>query len=395
MKDNKIIPIGPYHPFQKEAAFFQLHVEGEKVVKLDINIGYAHRGIEKLSTEKTWNGVTYLVERICGTCSAAHTIAYVSAVENLAGVEPPLRAQYVRTIVGELERLNSHLLWLGLFGYLLGYKNLWMWAWRYREPILDMCELISGNRNHYAMLKIGGVRRDIESDMIPLLKKELSEIENKVQMLTKAVLDDPFMSQRLKEIGVLPKEEAKKYCVVGPVARASGLSIDVRKDETCLPYHKVDWNIIVAKNGDVFDKTKVRLLECLESIKIINQCLDKLPNGDIETEVREIPEGEGIGRYESPRGEEFHYVRSDGSNTPYRHKIRTASFMNIKSNEYAVVGYHVSDALIILASVDPCYACADRIIVIGDGKLNLNFQELLKLSWEKTQRIMSKYKGRL
>ncbi len=390
--DRKIIPIGPFHPLQEEAEFFKLHVEGEKVVKLDIHIGYLHRGIEKISSTKTWDMVPYIVERVCGICSASHPIAYVLAVENLLGIEPPPRAKYIRTIVGELERIHSHLLWVGLAGHFIGYNTVWMWAWKYREPVLDMCEMITGNRNHYAMMKPGGVRRDIEPDMISPLKKVLRELESKLWMLTKAVLDDPVLHARLEGVGVLPRDQAVRYCVVGPTARASGVEIDVRKDDPYDAYPLVEWSVVTDPAGDVFAKVKVRLLECIESVKIIRQCLDNLPKGEIDVKIEEVPPGEGIGRHEAPRGEVFHYVRSVGANTPYRHKIRAPSYVNIKSNEYAVVGYSIADAAITLAAVDPCYCCTDRMVALENGKPKYTYNDLLRLSWKKTEKIRERYK---
>ncbi|MEA3432087.1 MAG: NADH:ubiquinone oxidoreductase, partial [candidate division WOR-3 bacterium] len=186
-------------------------------------------------------------------------------------------------------------------------------------------------------------------------------------------------------------------CVVGPTARASGIDIDVRRDSPHnSAYNLVEWNIPVLEEGDVFAKVVVRILEMLESVKIITQSLDRLRDlkeGEIWNEVREIPAGEGIGTYEAPRGEVFHYVRSDGSNTPYRHKIRAPSYVNILSNEVAVVGGDVADACITLAAVDPCYCCTDRMQAVEDGKVKYNWKNLLKLSQEKTERIRKCYEN--
>ena len=293
--------------------------------------------------------------------------------------------------MAELERIHSHLLWVGLAGHFLGYNTVFMWAWKYREPVLDMCELISGNRNHYAMMKIGGVRRDIEDEDIPTLKKILSEIKEKIEMLTHAVLDDPVLSARLKGVGVLTKEDVKNYGAVGPVARASGVEIDVRKDEPYAAYDLVEWNVITTENGDVFDKAVVRLLECLESIKIIEQCLDALKGkkGEIEVEVRNIPPGEGIGHGEAPRGEVFHYIRSDGTNRPVRHKVRAPSYTNIPTFKASCIGETISDVAIILAGVDPCYCCTERFTVydIESKRKVYNFSQLVELSRKKTEKI--------
>jgi len=389
MSHKVIIPIGPYHPLQEEPEFFRLYVEGEKVVDIDIVIGYMHRGIEELSEHKHFDQVAFLVERICGICSNSHPFAYVNAVEDLAKILVPERALYIRTIIAELERLHSHLLWLGLAGHFIGYNTVWMWAWKYREPVLDCFELITGNRNHYAMMKIGGVRRDIKDEDIPILKKTLDELVPALNLFKGAVMDDPIIQARLKGVGVLTKKQALDFCVVGPTARASGLDLDVRRDDPYGVYDKVNWNVIVEKEGDIFAKTVVRILEMYESVSIIRQCLEKMPKGEIDANIKEIPPGEGIGRVEAPRGECFHYVRSDGTNRPIRHKIRAPSFMNVVSNKVAAVGGTISDAAITLAAVDPCYCCTERTTVIRkpDDKKIMNGWDLIKLSQEKTDRL--------
>jgi len=389
MSHKVIVPIGPYHPLQEEPEFFRLYVEGEKVVDIDIVIGYMHRGIEKLSEAKHFDQVAFLVERICGICSNSHPFAYVNAMEDLAKIVVPERALYIRTIIAELERLHSHILWLGLAGHFLGYNTVWMWSWKYREAVLDVLEMISGNRNHYAMMKIGGVRKDILDEHIPHVKKAIDSLVPVLDMFKGAVMDDPVIQARTKGIGVLTKKEAIQYSVVGPTARASGMDIDVRRDDPYAAYDRVDWQVIVLQNGDVFDKLVVRVLEMYESVKIIRQCLDKMPKGEIDANVKEIPPGEGIGHIEAPRGECFHYVCSDGTNRPVRHKIRAPSYMNVASNKVAAVGGTISDAAICLAAVDPCYCCTERTAVIdrtSDKKI-MNGWDLIKLSQEKTERL--------
>jgi NADH-quinone oxidoreductase subunit D len=387
---RRIVPIGPYHPLQEEPEFFKLIVEGEKVVALEINIGYNHRGHEFLAQRMTYDQIPFLVERICGICSNSHPFAYVMAVEDCAHIEIPERAKYIRTIVHELERIHSHLLWVGLAGHFIGYNTVWMWAWKYREAVLDVFELITGNRNHYAMNKVGGVRRDILPEQIPQIEAALAVAEEKTTMLTAAVLDDPVILARLKDVGVLPRPDAIDLAVVGPTARASGVNIDVRRDDPHAAYDQVDWNVVVFDEGDVLAKAKVRLLETVESIRIIRGCLAKLPGGPIEVRVESIPPGEGIGRTEAPRGEVFHYVRSDGSNMPVRHKVRAPSFMNLISNEIAVKGYSIADAALCLAAVDPCYCCTERMAVIEGGKVRHTGKDLLRMSWEKTEQIRAR-----
>ncbi len=391
MSRKTIIPIGPYHPLQEEPEFFELEVEGEKVIDINVHIGYNHRSIEKIAESKTFDQMVFLVERICGICSTSHPIANCNAVEDLAGIEIPERARYIRSIVGELERIHSHLLWAGLAGHFIGYNTLWMWIWKYREPILEIFEAVTGNRNHYAMMIPGGVRRDIKEEDIPFLSKGLDEAERKIDMVTKAVLDDPVLAARLKGVGILSREDAINYCAVGPTARASGIPIDVRRDDPYAAYDLVDWEVITQEEGDVFAKVVVRLLECFESIKIIRQCLKMLRTvkGEIAAKVKEIPPGEGIGRHEAPRGEVFHYVRSDGSNRPVRLKVRAPTYVNLPTCKATVPGESVADAAIILAAIDPCYCCTERIVTINKrtGQRELNGQDLLRLSRKKTEKI--------
>ena len=391
MAKKTIVPIGPYHALQEEPEFFKLHVDGETVVGLDIDLGYNHRGIEKLSESKTFEQTVYLVERICGICSTSHPIACVQAVEDAGDIEVPERALYIRSLIGELERLHSHMLWVGLAGHFLGFNTVWMWAWRYREDVLNVFELITGNRNHYAMMKPGGVRRDIRDEDIPTIMSMVDKLKGAIDLFRGAVTDDPILHARLKGVGVLTREQVIDYCALGPTARASGVEIDVRKDHPHAAYGLVDWDVITTGNGDVFDKAVVRVLEMYESIKIVEQCLDRLKTvrGPIDSNPKEIKPGDGIGHYEAPRGEVFHYVRSDGGNRPARHKVRAPSYMNVPTDRVAVLGETVADATIILAAVDPCYCCTERMAAVdaNNGKRLLTSRELIRLSQAKTERL--------
>lgn len=393
MSKQTLIPIGPYHPLQEEPELFKLFCDGEIVKDIKWETGYNHRGIEKLSESKTYEQVFFLVERICGICSTSHPFAFANAVEEIAGVEITDRAKYIRSFIGELERIHSHLLWVGLAGHFLGYNTVFMWAWKYREPILDLFEMITGNRNSYAMFKVGGVRRDIENSKIPVIRKILADTKKKTDLLTGAVMDDPVIHARTKGVGILTKQDIIDYAAVGPTARASGVAIDVRRDDPYAAYPLVNWKVITAEAGDVFAKAEVRLLEMYESISILEQCLEgleKTKEGDINVIVKEIPEGFGAGRAEAPRGEVFHFVVSDGSNSPVRHKIRAPSYVNIATFKKACVGQTIADATISLAAVDPCYCCTERLAVAYDrksGRKIWNAKDLIDLSTGKTSEL--------
>ena len=392
MSHNAHIPIGPYHPLQEEPEFYKLVVDGEKVVDVDVRIGYNHRGIEKLSESKSYDQSIFLVERICGICSSSHPIACCQALEDIGDIEVPERALYIRTICQELERMHSHMLWLGLAGHFIGYNTVFMWAWKYREPICDIMETVTGNRQNYAMHKVGGVRRDIEKEHVSYILKRLDEFTKHLTMLKGAVLDDPVLHERLKGIGILTKEDAIDYAAIGPVARASGVDIDVRRDHPYGAYNNVKWNVITQNEGDVFAKAVVRILEMLESVSIVRQCLDKMPEGPIDSNPKEIPPGEGIGQIEAPRGECFHYIKSDGTNSPVRHKVRAPTYMNFPTFRETVIGETISDATIILAAIDPCYCCTERMLIVNSADKNvMDVNELIRLSQEKTRLIKDKY----
>ena len=393
MSHRTVINIGPFHPLQEEAEFFQLYVEGETVVDVDVRISYNHRGIEKLNESKTFDQVPFVVERVCGICSASHPLAYIQAVEEIAHVDVPERALYLRTIVNELERIHSHMLWVGLAGHFLGYNTVFMWAWKYREPVMEALEAATGSRVNYANCKIGGVRRDMTDEQLRAIDRACAELVGPTEMLTKAVLDDPILHARLKKVGVLTPEDAKLYGALGPTVRGSGLPIDVRRDEPYGAYDRVDWQVCTAPDGGVFSKAVVRLLECFEAVKIIRQCCEYLlknPGGEIDAKVEAIPPGEGIGRVEAPRGETFHYVRSDGSNRPVRHKVRAPSFNNIPTFKASCIGLQIPDVAITLASVDPCYSCTERMCLAVDAESHkplYNFAELVRLSQQKTEQM--------
>jgi NADH-quinone oxidoreductase subunit D len=388
MMQKSTISIGPFHPLQEEPEHFTLTVEGETVLDVDVEIGYNHRGIEKLSERRNFEQSTFVIERICGICSTSHPVAYTRAVEDVIPVEVPERAKYIRTITAEGERIHSHLLWYGLAGHFLGYNTVYMWMWRLREEILDVMEILSGNRNNYAMFKPGGVRRDINPDDIPVALKKIDSIIPTIDRLKKAILDDPVLHARLKGIGILTKEEAINYCALGPTSRASGVDRDVRKDAPYAAYDQVDWDMIVVDSGDVWGKAVVRLLEIYESIKIMKTCLKNLPSGEIDMKLKSIPPGEGIGAHEAPRGETFHYVRSDGTNRPVRHKVRAPSFMNLPTCKATVPGSSIADAAIILAAIDPCYCCTERMAVCTpEGHRIYTGKDLIRMSQEKTEKI--------
>ena len=394
MGKRTTIPIGPFHPLQEEPEFFTLTVEGERVVDIDVRIGWNHRGIEKLSERKNFDQSTFVIERICGICSTSHPFAYTMAVEDVMQLEVPERAKYIRTIIAEGERIHSHLLWAGLAGHFLGYNTVFMWVWKAREEILDVMEMLSGNRNNYAMFKPGGVRRDIDADVIKPCLAKLDKVEATLDLVRKAVEDDPVLHARTKGVGVLTLQDVIDYSALGPTSRASGLARDVRKDSPYAAYPMLDWKMITTENGDVYDKVVLRVLEMYESVSIMRQALPNLPPGEIDANIKSVPPGEGVGHAEAPRGEVFHYVRSDGTNRPVRHKVRAPTFMNLPTYRESVVGETIADATIILAAIDPCYCCTERVAVVdGRGRRLHDGVDLVEMSRAKTERLRREMGG--
>lgn len=388
MSSEAVIPIGPYHPALKEPEFFKLFLDGEKVVNVAIRLGYIHRGIEYLAERKTYNQIPFLVERICGICSNVHPMCFCQAVEEAWRIQIPDRARYIRTIVGELERIHSHLLWAGVAAHIIGYDTLFMHFWKHREPVCELFETLTGNRQNYAMNCIGGVRRDIDpAKHKALILRTLSQIKPSLERLEKAVTEDPVVRARTENIGVLSIDQARKLCVVGPVARASGLAIDVRKDEPYAAYKEVGVDIKTHTEGDVLSRILVRLREALESIEIVKRAVDAMPEGPIRVEPKEIVPGDGIGKVEAPRGEDIHYVRSNGTDIPERVKIRAPSYMNVPSIVPQITGASLADSSLIIAAVDPCFCCTERIAVVDvkTGRESFVNFETLAQRWRKTK----------
>ena len=390
-----ILPIGPFHPIQEEPECFQLQLDGERIVDMDVRIGYNHRGIEKLAETKTFHQIPFLVERICGICSASHPLAYVQAVEDIAGVKVPPRALYLRTIVCELERIHSHMLWVGLAGHFIGYNTVFMWAWKYREPVMDLLEELTGSRINYANARVGGVARDIPNEELRKILPYCDVLDQALDLFLGAVADDPVIHARLKGVGVLSRADARDYAVTGPTARGAGVPIDVRRDDPYAAYGELDWDVVVEDSGDVFGMAVVRLKELYESNKILRQAVRKIPGGAVDAQIKSIPPGEAVGHAEAPRGETFHYVRSDGGAMPVRHKIRAPSFVNVPSFKARAIGETISDAVLIMASVDPCYSCTERLAVVrsADGRVEMTGADLVRLSQAKTAEIRKHYGG--
>ena len=398
------IPIGPVHPALKEPIRFTFQLNGEQIVGVDIKPGFAHRGIEFMGMKRNLIKMLYLAERICGICSISHPLALTQAVENAAGIEIPPRAQYIRTIIGELERIHSHLLWAGVGAHELGFDTLLHLTWKVREKVMDLLEELTGNRVNYAIPIYGGVRRDIPAEKAHLAYEALDYYKRLLQDMIDAFLYDKSVEMRTRNVGVLSYEDAIKLCAVGPTARASGVKKDVRQDMPYLAYADIDIHAITPEDygkepvGDVFDNIIVRLLEVGQSIEIIEACLAKIPKGELNSIPKvaallatlKKAEGEGIGRHEAPRGEVFHYIRLEKNvEEPVVWKVKAPTYSNLAPWVPKFMGDEIADIPIIAASIDPCMCCMDRAhFVDASGSQSIKLkQELVKLSREKTRRL--------
>lgn len=364
--DNKIvIPIGPQHPSLDEPATFNITLEGEKVVNAVVGVGYNHRGLEKVCESKNYIQDLYIIERVCGICSHAHSTAFCMAIEELAGVEITKRAEYIRAIVAELERLHSHLLWLGVACHEIGFDTMFMYTWRDREKVLDILATVGGNRVNYGVNAIGGVRRDIDEALSSDIHRVMDLLEEDIKHYLELAVTESTLISRLKGIGRLSREDVIKYGAVGPVARAAGVDDDIRVKEPYGAYKEIPVKVITDTNADVYGRTAVRILEMQESVNIIRYCLKNLPEGGLLVKVpRKIPAGEVIVRVEAPRGEDIHYLRSNGTDIPDRVRVRAPTEANWHGMKHMLEGGHLADVPITIAAIDPCYSCTDRAIVL-------------------------------
>ena len=363
------VPFGPQHPALKEPENFIFEVDGDIVVNVTPRLGYVHRGVEKAFERRTYVQNLYLAERICGICSHAHTTCYVQAVEELLNVDPPPRAKYIRTIVAELERLHSHSLWVGVAAHEAGFDTLFMYTWRDREEVMDLLEAISGNRVHYAMNTIGGVRRDMPADTFPIVKKHLDSFEKRMKEYSRIMKTEQSFLKRTAGVGILKPEDAVSTCAVGPNLRASGITEDVRADEPYAAYGETPFQVITHDGGDVLCRALVRVEEMMESINIVRYALDHIPDGPIRIRAPvAVPAGEAVSRVEAPRGELIHYAKSNGTPKPERYKVRAPTLANIPSLAKTLIGAHLADVPLILAGIDPCFSCMDRMVFLDHNK---------------------------
>jgi len=354
-----VIPFGPQHPVLPEPIHLKLVMQDEKVLEAIPAIGYVHRGLEKLTETKEYTENVFIVERICGICSFMHAQAYCQGLESLMGVQIPDRAKYLRVIWGELHRIHSHLLWLGLLADSFGFESLFMQLWRNREKVMDIMEETAGSRIIISTNQVGGTRRDISKELLIKITIIVDEIKEDMRQVEKVFLKDYTVKHRLVGIGVLTSEKAYSLGAVGPMARASGIKMDLRMTGYAA-YGELDFEPVVEKDGDCYARTSVRLKEVYQSVALIKQAIAKMPAGEISVPVKGNPTGEIISRVEQPRGEVLYYMKGNGTKKLDRLRIRTPTFANIPTLLQMLPGSQLADVPVLILTIDPCISCTER-----------------------------------
>lgn len=355
--------IGPQHPATHGVLRLVVELDGEMVKSVKPVIGYMHRGYEKLLEVRSYPQATALINRVDWVSGFCNEIPFILGAEALMGIEPPPRATYLRTLLCELQRIASHLVFFSAYPLEVGAMTPMFHAFRERERVLDVLESVTGGRFHPNFNRVGGLFKDIPATFRKECSEAMEAVRKVCQDLEDLILGNEIFLERTVGIGVLPAEVALDYGVSGPNLRASGVAQDIRKISPYLAYDQVSFEVPIGENGDCFDRARMRLLETIESAYIVDQLLDSLPSGPVMAKVPKvikIPEGEIYSKGENPRGEMGYYIVSRGGNNPYRVKIRSASFSNIACVEYLLLGVFVPDIIAILGSLDFVLGDVDR-----------------------------------
>jgi NADH/F420H2 dehydrogenase subunit C len=364
--DQVVINIGPQHPSTHGVLRMVACLDGETIQRLEPVLGYLHRSHEKIGERNTWLANMPYTDRLDYICSMSNNFGYVVSVEKLLGVEVPERAEYIRVIMAELTRVMNHIISVGFFTNDIGvYLTAMLYGLQERELILDLFEMVAGSRMMCNYFRFGGVARDLPEGFLPLAKELVYErLPRRVDELERFLMDNEVFRARAVGVGVLPPDLAVAYGCSGPLLRASGVPYDVRRADPYSIYDEFDWDVAVAYNGDIYDRFVVRFEEIHQSLRILRQAFDRLPEGPIQAgrkrATMKVPAGEAYGRVESPKGELGFHVVSDGGSNPYRYHIRTPSFVNLGVLGELCRGHLVADVVAILASIDITLGEVDR-----------------------------------
>lgn len=388
VKKELTLNMGPQHPSTHGVLRLVLDLQGETIVGIDPQIGYLHRGIEKWMESKTYHQVIPMTDRLDYISCACNNLGYVTAVEKLADITVPERAQFIRTITAELTRISSHLIWVGTSAVDIGAMTVLLYAARERELILDLLEMATGARLTVSYARIGGVRNDVPREFLDKCREFTELFPKRLEEYDTLIRENRIWLKRTKGIGVMTAEEAVHYGLTGASLRGSGVNYDLRKVEPYAAYDKVEFDVPLGKNGDVYDRYLVRLGEFRQSIRIIKQCLDMMQPGPIMTSDARyaipektvvmqsmqmlahqfvlmskwvpMPKGEVYVATEGPKGELGFYIVSDGSGRPYRIKIRAPSFVNLSALSKMVTGHMMADVVACIGTIDIVLGECDR-----------------------------------
>ncbi len=361
MGKRTIIPFGPQHPVLPEPVHLDLVIEDEKVVEAIPSIGFIHRGLEKLVEKKEYTEMVYVIERVCGICSFGHGWGYCAAVEGAMGIEIPKRAEYLRTIWHELGRAHSNMLWLGLLADGFGFESLFMHVWKLRETVLDLFEETTGGRVIFSVCKVGGVRKDIDTATLNKMVKELNGIKKELKELTDVFMEDKSVKNRLCGVGYLSKEDAIELDAVGAMARASGVVQDMRLNGHGI-YDELNFEPCVETAGDCYARCVVRIRDIFLALDMIEEAVNKIPDGPISVPVKGNVTGEFVMRLEQPRGEAVYYAKGFDTGTKFleRMRVRTPTNQNIPAMVKTLQGCDLADVPMLILTIDPCISCTER-----------------------------------
>ena len=358
-----MINMGPQHPSTHGVFRLVIWVDGERIVKVEPHIGYLHRGSEKICESEQYNQIVTLFDRLDYVGNLNNELAFCLAVEKLTETVVPERAEYIRVILCELNRIASHMLFYGVYGLDAGATTPMLYGFRERERVQELFESVTGARMMHNYIRIGGVKEDVPADFEKNVRKLLGDLKKGVEECDSLLSQNEMFLARTKGVGIISGDDALDYGVTGPALRASGVVEDVRVTDPYSIYERFDFGIPVGSMGDCWDRYFVRVEEMRESIKIIEQALSELPKGEISAKVRRIvrpPAGDVFIRTESPRGDLGVYIVSDGSDKPYRVKVRPPSFANLQALEYMLKDTYIADAVLVLGSIDIIMGEVDR-----------------------------------
>lgn len=359
-----VLNVGPSHPSTHGVFRLRTVFDGEVVVEMEPLFGYLHRGIEKLGETRTYAQIIPLTDRFDYLASMTNNVAYCMAVEKLAGITVPERGEYVRIIVSEFMRLSSHLMANAfLFNEMGCFITPIMQWWREREKMLDLFEMLCGQRLTYNYFRIGGVSQDFPPGFLEKLNQFVDEMPGWMDEYDEMMADNEIVHMRMKGIGVIAREDAINYSMTGPMARASGVNRDLRRDDPYSIYDRFGFDVITREEGDNYARWRVRVDEMRQSLRILKQALRDLPSGEVRADVPRLlrpPVGEVFGHIEAPKGELGYYLVSDNSIAPYRFHVRSPVFINLGALPYMAVGWKIADAIMTCGTFDICMGEVDR-----------------------------------